>query len=78
MSYIATVPDIQGRGIGKSLIKAFVDEAKKHDGKFVYITTDAHNNDIVNCFYQTVGFKIKRVFNTSRNRTMNEYWLAIN
>lgn len=77
LSSMAVLPDIQGKGIGRELVKAFIRDVRKHAGTAIYLATDARNNDAVNAFYQRIGFKIKRVVRTPENRLMNEYWFAI-
>ena len=77
LSSIAVLPEYQGKGIGKSLVNAFIQEVKKRGGKFIYLTTDACNNETVNRFYQKIGFKLKRSFETPEKRKMNEYWYEI-
>ena len=73
---IAVSPDSQGRGIGQSLVKAFLEEAAKRGLKYVNLTTDKNNNDSVNQFYQRLGFRCARTFVTSEGREMNEYVIA--
>lgn len=77
LSSLAVMPNIQGKGIGKELVKAFIAEVKNRGGKSIYLTTDADNNDAINNFYQKMGFKIERVFKTPEKRVMNEYFLYL-
>ena len=77
LSSIAVLPEYQSKGIGKNLVNAFIQEVKKREGKFIYLTTDACNNEPVNYFYQKIGFKLKRSFETPEKRKMNEYWYEI-
>ena len=52
---IAVLPDVQGNGIGKSLMNVFLDEAyRRHLGK-ITLTTDKHNNENANTFYRNVA-----------------------
>lgn len=62
-----------GMGIGKQLVRAFLEEASKRGAKGVYLTTDAINNEPVNAFYQRLGFQLIRTFTTAEGRRMNEY-----
>jgi ribosomal protein S18 acetylase RimI-like enzyme len=73
---IAVSPDSQGRGLGQSLVKAFLEEAAQRGLKYVDLTTDKNNNDAVNQFYQRLGFRCSRTFVTSEGRDMNEYLIA--
>jgi ribosomal protein S18 acetylase RimI-like enzyme len=70
---IAVSPNSQGRGCGELLVKAFLDESARRGIKKVDLTTDAVNNDLVNMFYQKLGFAIERSFVTPEGRLMNEY-----
>jgi GNAT superfamily N-acetyltransferase len=73
LSSIAVSPDIQTKGIGRTLIAAFLDEVKKRGGKGVFLTTDAKDNDKVNRFYQNLGFKLESSRVTPEGREMNRY-----
>jgi GNAT superfamily N-acetyltransferase len=66
-------PDFQGRGLGKLLSFAILDESLKRGAKFVNLTTDAKNNDSVNKFHQSVGFQLCGSYVTPEGRSMNEY-----
>jgi ribosomal protein S18 acetylase RimI-like enzyme len=77
LSSIAVLPDIQGKGIGRELVKSFVNEVTRLGCRAIYLTTDTHNNDAVNAFYERIGFKIKQTIRTQENRLMNEFWLEI-
>lgn len=70
---IAVSKDAQRKGIGKQLVKAFLDESRRRKLSFVTLTTDGTNNDEVNCFYQNIGFNKNREFKTKEGRLMNEY-----
>jgi ribosomal protein S18 acetylase RimI-like enzyme len=72
---LAVDPDCQGIGIGKLLVLAFLDEAKKSGCFSVNLTTDAVNNDGINKFYERLGFSLYRSFLTPEKRLMNEYIL---
>lgn len=74
---IGVRPKIQGAGAGKRLVTAFLDESKSKGCNGVFLTTDRDNNKIVNDFYQNLGFRIKRQFQTPEGRRMNEYWISI-
>jgi ribosomal protein S18 acetylase RimI-like enzyme len=70
-------PNAQGRGIGKRLVFAFLKTAAQQGVREVVLTTDAHNNDTVNAFYQKLGFVCTRQFWHTPNRLMNEYRLTL-
>jgi len=74
---IAVDPDFQGQGIGKLLVKAFLDEAHARGSQHVNLTTDAVNNDATNHFYQTLGFELFREYTTPEGRSMNEYLIKL-
>lgn len=74
---IAVAPEMQGRGLGQALVKAFLEEAADRGLKYVDLTTDKNNNDFVNQFYQRMGFRCSRTFVTPEGREMNEYVIDI-
>jgi ribosomal protein S18 acetylase RimI-like enzyme len=73
LSSIAMAPERAGNGFGKTLIRAFLAEARAMDARCVYLTTDAEGNDAVNAFYRDVGFQHTRRFLQREGRWMNEY-----
>jgi ribosomal protein S18 acetylase RimI-like enzyme len=70
-------PGLQGRGAGKQLVAAFLDEARRRGSRRVSLTTDRVNNDAVNAFYRAMGFSVRRQFITRQGRMMNEYWIDL-
>ena len=70
---IGTRPNCQGRGIGKQLVDAFLAEMRRRNVRCVNLTTDRDNNDEVNAFYQRLGFRLARSYETPEHRHMNEY-----
>lgn len=74
---IGVLPELQGTGAGKKLVRAFLDEAEKRGCQKVFLTTDRDNNDSVNEFYQKLGFTIERQYITPEGRRMNEYWITL-
>ena len=74
---IGVLPELQGTGAGKKLVKAFLNEAKQRGCKRVFLTTDRDNNDSVNAFYENLGFSIERQYITPEGRRMNEYWITL-
>jgi len=77
LSSIAVRPGFQGRGVGKRLAKAFIEECKRLGATKIYLTTDAEQNEHVNAFYARLGFHVARIIRTPEMRPMNEYWLEI-
>jgi ribosomal protein S18 acetylase RimI-like enzyme len=73
LSSIAVAPEAGGNGLGKTLMRAFLAQARALDAQCVYLTTDADGNDAVNAFYRDVGFKPTRRFLQRKGRWMNEY-----
>lgn len=74
---IGVLPKLQGTGVGKELIEAFLNEAKRLRCKRVFLTTDRDNNEIINTFYSGLRFKVERQFETPEGRRMNEYWIDV-
>ncbi|MFN4034308.1 MAG: GNAT family N-acetyltransferase [Fimbriimonadales bacterium] len=77
LASLAVAPNTQGRGVGKQLVQAFVSAAQQLGMREVALTTDAHDNDAVNAFYQKLGFVCTRQFWHTPQRLMNEYRLMI-
>ena len=73
LSSIAVAPETSGAGLGKALMRAFLERARSMDAQCVYLTTDADGNDAVNAFYRDVGFQHTRRFLRRKGRWMNEY-----
>jgi ribosomal protein S18 acetylase RimI-like enzyme len=70
---LAVHPAAQSRGIGQSLVTAFLQEAVRRGLTHVDLTTDRIDNDAVNRFYERLGFVCARSFTTPEGRAMNEY-----
>ena len=73
LSSIAVAPETSGNGLGKTLMRAFLAQARSMDAQCVYLTTDADGNDAANAFYRDVGFQPTRRFLQRKGRWMNEY-----
>lgn len=67
---IATLPEAQGHGTGKGLLKKFEEGVVKHGCTQIALTTDFHNNNQVVEFYQRNGYKIFYDFYTYPERRM--------
>lgn len=74
---IAVHPAYQTKGIGKLLVRAFLDEARSRGVQSVNLLTDAENNDATNHFYQNLGFVKVRTYATPEKRMMNEYLIRL-
>ncbi len=76
LSSIAVSPDVQAKGLGSSLVRAFMDQVKRRGGRGVFLTTDAEGNDKVNRFYEKIGFSLESSYATPEGRKMNRYVLV--
>jgi ribosomal protein S18 acetylase RimI-like enzyme len=74
---IGVLPELQGTGVGKELVRSFLYEAKQRGCKRVFLTTDRDNNDVINNFYAKLGFTIDRQYVTPEGRRMNELWITL-
>lgn len=72
LTSLATHPAAMGRGIGRALVQGFIRAASARAER-VLLTTDADDNEAVNRFYRNLGFRVRRTFERSKGRMMNEY-----
>jgi colanic acid biosynthesis glycosyl transferase WcaI len=77
LSSIAVRPSSANRGVGKALIRAFVERASELNAAKVYLTTDAKDNVSTNAFYERLNFTLSDVFTTPSGRVLNEYVLPL-
>jgi ribosomal protein S18 acetylase RimI-like enzyme len=77
LASVGVHPAACGKGLGKTLVLAFAEQARARRAEYVYLTTDAVNNDKVNGFYRGLGFAHCRSFLAPGNRLMNEYVLPL-
>jgi GNAT superfamily N-acetyltransferase len=75
LSSIAVSPEAQGRGVGRALVAAWVDEARRRGSTGCFLTTDADHNEAVNGFYARLGWTLADSFTTPQGRRMNRYVL---
>lgn len=75
LSSISVSPDAQGQGVGKALMLAWAEEARRRGAVGAFLTTDAADNDAVNRFYQSLGWRLESSFATPEGRRMNRYVL---
>jgi ribosomal protein S18 acetylase RimI-like enzyme len=74
---IAIIPEAQGKRIGKNLLYAFLEEARRRGMKQVDLETDRLDNDATNQFYLRNGFSLYRSYTTPEGREMNEYRIIL-
>ena len=74
---IAVLPEAQGKGIGKNLVRTFLVEAARRGVLWIDLTTDKNKNDATNDFYCQLGFVWERSFITREGRRMNEYVIDV-
>ena len=73
LSSLAVSPAAQGQGIGRALVQRWLDEARLRGARGGFLTTDAENNDAVNRFYLSLGWKLEAAYTTREGRKMNRY-----
>jgi ribosomal protein S18 acetylase RimI-like enzyme len=74
---IGVLPEAQGQGIARELVKRFLFEVKGRGLTQVNLTTDRLKNKKVNEFYERLGFGVTRTFTTPEGRQMNEYAIRL-
>jgi ribosomal protein S18 acetylase RimI-like enzyme len=77
LSSLAVTPHEGGRGVGSRLVHAFVEAAGAQGAHRILLTTDAYGNEVVNRFYQRLGFTCVRCFEARPGRWLNEYALVV-
>ncbi len=70
---VAVDPPAQQKGIGRTLVIAFLQRAQRAGADGVLLTTDKNSNEAVNHFYRSLGFTLVRSFATNTGREMNQY-----
>jgi len=73
LSSIALSPTAQGKGIGKALLAAWLEEVAQRGSTGAYLTTDAQDNEATNAFYCRTGWKLESTYTTPEGREMNRY-----
>ena len=73
LSSIAVDPEVQGRRVGKALVERWVEEVQQRGLTGCYLTTDADGNEVVNNFYQYLGWRIESSYVTPEGRRMYRY-----
>lgn len=77
LSSLGIAPAATGRGAGSRLVRSFIDAAARAGARRVVLTTDAHDNDAVNRFYERLGFVCERTTEARPGRWLNEYVFSI-
>lgn len=77
LSSIGVDPSCAGAGVGKMLVDEFFRRAAAANAAYVYLTTDADNNEAVNGFYQRYGFKMESTFVKNGARSMHRYTMPV-
>jgi GNAT superfamily N-acetyltransferase len=75
LSSVAVSPRMQGQSVGQALVRRWVEEVERRGYSGCYLTTDAHNNDKINHFYQKLGWRVESTYTTPEGRVMNRYVL---
>ena len=73
LSSIVVDPDARRGGVGRRLVEAYLEEAQRRGMPGVFLTTDRDDNEVVNGFYQRLGWTIDSTFVTPQGRHMNRY-----
>ena len=67
---VATLPEIQGKGIGKRMLFEMEQDLKKRSCKSVSLTTDFENNEKVLYTYKSMGYDVFYEFVSYPDRKM--------
>lgn len=73
LASIAVLPESGGKGIGKELLRSFIQTSVEKKASAVFLTTDAENNDATISFYEKNGFLLEKTIITSAHRKMRQY-----
>lgn len=73
LASICVNPKLEGKGIGSKLIDKLKMITDFSSYEYINLETDACDNDAVNKFYVTNGFRLARSYVTAERRKMNEY-----
>jgi ribosomal protein S18 acetylase RimI-like enzyme len=77
LASLGVAPGEQGHGLGRLLIRGFVDAAGRAGSTGVHLSTDAEDNERVNRFYSSLGFNIETTYMAAGNRRRNHYRLPL-
>jgi GNAT superfamily N-acetyltransferase len=70
-------PGLQGSGVGSQLLERAAAEAARAGCTSMRLETDAEDNDAVNDFYLSRGFRVARRYATPEGRRMLEYQMEL-
>ena len=73
LSSIGIKPGLMGKAVGYNLLTHFEHDVQYREKYFIYLTTDAVSNDIVNHFYQRNGYEKESHFIQGKSRAMFRY-----
>ena len=73
LSSICVAPTRRGTGTGRLLLREWEREVASRGVGLAFLTTDADNNDVVNSFYRSEGWRLDYTFRTREGRHMNRY-----
>jgi ribosomal protein S18 acetylase RimI-like enzyme len=73
LMYMAVDPGFQGRGIGRALAEAFVEEAAQSGATHVRLKTEKFGNEATNAFYRRLGFRLCGESLSLDQRIQNDY-----
>ena len=73
LSSLGVHPKEARLGLGRRLVDSFCDDAIGRGAHAVYLTTDRHENDAVNVFYERAGFQLLTAQRRRNGRIMNVY-----
>jgi ribosomal protein S18 acetylase RimI-like enzyme len=73
LSSLAVRPETQGAGVGKALVKHWLEEVHRRGGTGCYLSTDRDENTAVNRFYRRLGWELESTYATPEGRRMNRY-----
>lgn len=77
LSSIAVSPQCGGRGVGSSLIDEFVARGRAAGCSYIFLTTDANENEKVTGLYERYGFKRESFMTRQDGRRMIRYVLQL-
>jgi len=77
LASLAVAPGVQGRGLGRLLVRRFADDARRSGSTGVHLSTDADDNERVNRFYTSLGFSLETTYTATGGRRRNHYRLPL-
>lgn len=77
LSSLAVDPAFAGKGVGSALVTEFLRAATSRGASSVRLTTDVHDNEAVNAFYRRLGFMVRRTFEATPGRLLNEFEIEL-